>query len=105
MACYEINYRIKNLFIRVEMTMYFIELVLPAELNEKIVHWKNFMNDRYHCKVGLKSPAHITFIPPFWMEEDREASLLADLDDIAKTLTPFTIKTKNFSAFKPRTIF
>ena len=85
--------------------MYFIALVLPAELNEKILHWKNFMNDRYHCKVGLKSPPHITFIPPFWMEEDRETSLLADVDSIGRTLTPFTIKTKNFSAFKPRTIF
>jgi len=85
--------------------MYFIALVLPEELNKKVLHWKNFMQDRYNCKVGLKSPAHITFVPPFWMEEVRETLLLADIDSIAITTSPFIIKTKNFSAFKPRTIF
>ena len=87
------------------MTMYFIALVLPADLDQKVLHWKNLMHDRYHCKVGLKSPAHITLIPPFWMEEDRQALLLADVDSIAGSMSPFIIKTKNFSAFKPRTIF
>ena len=85
--------------------MYFIALVLPAHLDQKVLHWKNFMHERYSCKVGLKSPAHVTLIPPFWMEEDRQGSLLADLDSLAGRMSPFIIKTKNFSAFKPRTIF
>jgi len=85
--------------------MYFIALVLPEELNKEVLYWKNFMHNRYNCKVGLKSPAHITLIPPFWMEEERQNSLLADVAIIAGIISPFTIKTKNFSAFKPRTIF
>ena len=85
--------------------MYFIALVLPGDLNKKVLQWKNFMHDRYDCKVGLKSPAHITLIPPFWMEESSEILLLADTDSLAITLSPFIIKTKSFSAFKPRTIF
>ena len=87
------------------MTMYFIALVLPEELNKKVLHWKNFMRERYDCKVGLRSPAHITFVPPFWMEEERETFLLNYIDRIAIATAPFIIKTKNFSAFKPRTIF
>ncbi len=85
--------------------MYFIALVLPAKLNEKILHWKNYLHDRFHCKVGLKSPAHITLIPPFWMEEQSEASLLGDVNHIANVISSFIIRTKSFSAFKPRTIF
>ena len=87
--------------------MYFIALVLPGELNEKVLHWKNFMHDRYDCKVGLKSPAHITLIPPFWMEESSETLLLADIDALAITLSPFiiihmkTLKTKHFLYSKP----
>lgn len=39
------------------------------------------------------------------MKEDRQALLLADVDSITGSMSPFIIKTKNFSAFKPRTIF
>ncbi len=87
------------------MTMYFIALVLPPSLNEKVLHWKNFMHQRHQCKIGLKSPAHITLVPPFWMEEEQEKLLLPDVDGLAKILSPFIVRTKNFSAFKPRTIF
>lgn len=87
------------------MTMYFIALVLPENLNEKVLHWKNYMHQQYQCKVGLKSPAHITLIPPFWLEEVKENELMQHTDTVAKDLSPFSIKTKNFSSFKPRTIF
>jgi 2'-5' RNA ligase len=63
------------------------------------------MFDKYGSKVGLKSPAHITLIPPFWMEGDKERSLISDIDSINSRHQPFRISTNNFSAFKPRTIF
>ena len=88
-----------------KMTMYFIALVLPKSLDEKVLYWKNYMYQHYGCRVGLKSPAHITIVPPFWMQEENEKMLLADIDDLAITFSPFSIRTKNFSAFKPRTIF
>ena len=87
------------------MTMYFIALVLPSALNEKVLYWKNFMHQRYDCKIGLKSPAHITLIPPFWIAEDKESELFHDVGQLSKKFLPFIVKTKNFSAFKPRTIF
>lgn len=63
------------------------------------------MQEHYGCKVALKSPAHITLLPPFWMHPSLEEKLLADTDAIAQSSLPFTIITHNFSAFKPRTIF
>jgi 2'-5' RNA ligase len=87
------------------MEMYFIAQVLPAELNEKILLYKQFMFERYRCSVGLKSPAHITLIAPFWEDAEKENDLVNDMDLISRNQFPFTVNTMNFAAFKPRTIF
>lgn len=87
------------------MQMYFIAIVLPEDINEKVVKYKNMMLEKYNCKVGLKSPAHITLIPPFWMDDEKEEQLIADINSLSKQLHPFSISTNNFSAFKPKTIF
>ncbi|RYY98284.1 MAG: 2'-5' RNA ligase family protein [Chitinophagaceae bacterium] len=87
------------------MDMYFTALVLPAELNEQILPLKRRMQERYGCTVGLKSPAHITLLPPFWMHPTLEQELRADLDSFAATRAPLAVHTRNFSAFRPRTIF
>jgi len=63
------------------------------------------MLDRFNCKVGLKSPAHITFIPPYWMLPDKEDALIQRVDSICSEIPNFTILTSNFASFKPRTIF
>lgn len=85
--------------------MYFIAVVLPFHLNELIQEHKTWMQEKYGCKVGLKSPAHITIAPPFWMEETKEKALFHDMETIAQQLPAFSLATANFSAFKPRTIF
>jgi 2'-5' RNA ligase len=85
--------------------MYFIAIVLPQHLDEKILPYKKLVLEKFDCKVGLKSPAHITIIPPFWMEDEKEAGLLHDTDNLCSGIHSFQIVTKNFSAFKPRTIF
>ena len=85
--------------------MYFVAIVLPQHLNEKVLRYKQMMFDKYNCKVGLKSPAHITLVPPFWMEDKKEQQLISDIDSLSNHLHPFHISTNNFSAFKPRTIF
>ena len=87
------------------MQMYFIAIVLPDELNKKVLRWKHFMHERFGCEVGLKSPAHITLVQPFWMQQEKEHQLIADMDAISSLASPFTIDTRNFSTFKPRTIY
>ena len=87
------------------MQMYFMAIVLPSSLNERILTFKQMMLEEYNCKVGLKSPAHITIIPPYWMHPDKEAGLLQLLDHHCQGFSSFPIQTKHFSAFKPRTIF
>jgi 2'-5' RNA ligase len=85
--------------------MYFIAIVLPQNINEKVLKYKNKMLEKYNCKEGLKSPSHITLVPPFWMEDEKEDQLIADINSVSSYLHPFNISTDNFSTFQPRTIF
>jgi 2'-5' RNA ligase len=87
------------------MQMYFVAIVLPQSLDEKILSYKKSMFKIYGCKVGLKSPAHITLVPPFWMETEKEPQLKHDITAVSSSVSTFTITTNNFSAFKSRTLF
>lgn len=86
------------------MPQYFVAIVLPQELDKKIIVFKQMMLEKYQCTVGLKSPAHITLLPPFWMDENKETKLL-DLLSPLKNQRPFEISTTGFSSFPPKTIF
>lgn len=87
------------------MNMYFIALLAPGEINQQVLKWKNFFKERYECTVALKSTAHITIIPPFWMNEDLENDLLNSLREFSIAKTKFEITLQNFAAFPPKVIF
>jgi len=87
------------------MNMYFIAIVAPEEINQRVLKWKNYFKDNFECTVALKSPAHITLIPPFWMQEDLENDLVNSIKDFSITKNKFEISLKDFAAFKPKVIF
>ena len=87
------------------MEMYFIALVAPPAINEKVLTWKQKMQQEYNCRVALKSPAHITLIPPFWMSKTIEQNLQAALNEFSKKKVAFTVSLCNFNFFEPRVIF
>ncbi|HVG12187.1 MAG TPA: 2'-5' RNA ligase family protein, partial [Flavisolibacter sp.] len=87
------------------MTLYFTALVLPETLNARILPLKQHMFTEYGCRVGLNSPAHITLLPPFKMDKRMEEELVRSVDELSVSLAPIDVKTANFSAFPPRTIF
>ncbi len=85
--------------------MYYLAVVLPLALNDKILVLKQWIKERWGCTVALKSPAHITLVPPFWMAVEKESALRCDMETVSQTLTAFALSTDNFSAFRPRTLF
>ncbi|HEY2721217.1 MAG TPA: 2'-5' RNA ligase family protein [Chitinophagaceae bacterium] len=85
--------------------MYFIAVVAPKEINEEVLNWKLFMKDRFDCSVALRSPAHITLIPPSWMEETLEKKLMEAITNFSIERWQFKIEVRNFAAFKPRVIY
>lgn len=85
--------------------MYFVALILPKHLDQRILAWKQQLHERFGCKVGLKSPAHITVLSPFWMPAEDEAALIGELEMLAVGVQAFSLRTQNFSSFGERTLF
>lgn len=85
--------------------MYFVALVCPPPLNEKILRYKLWMRDQFGCVVAMKSPAHITLIPPFWLPDSEEEKLLDALQSFASTIGELTIPLNGFSHFRKRVLF
>ena len=52
--------------------MYYVALVCPNEIDEVINRFKVWMKDRFGCKAAMKSPAHITLVAPFWLEDKKQ---------------------------------
>ena len=87
------------------MEMYFVAVLLPPKIDDKVKVYKNWMKEKWNCKVGLKSPAHITIIPPFWMNAHFENKLVNAIATISSAQQTFEMQTTGFDAFKPRTLF
>ena len=87
------------------MNMYFVALVCPEEINQQVLKWKLWMKENHGCEVALRSPAHITLVPPFWMIPELEDQLLGSLSAFSMTQQSFPVQLHNFSRFTPRVIF
>ncbi len=80
---------------------YFIAITLPEPLRSEIENLKRHISVTYHTKSVLKSPAHITIIPPFFWGNETE--LLEELNEF--TCPPFTIQLKNYQRFNQRVVY
>ncbi|MDW8419172.1 MAG: 2'-5' RNA ligase family protein [Chitinophagales bacterium] len=85
--------------------MYYAAVVCPQEINSRIENFKNYMHERYGCTHALKSPAHITLIPPFYFDSNDELKLKEKLREVNKTLKPFEITLSGFGCFNQRVIY
>lgn len=85
--------------------MYFVAILCPDELDKKIFQFKQWMKEGFGCMVAKKSPAHITLIPPFWLEEEREKGLLQTLNNFQTDMDELEIQLNGFSHFGKRVLF
>jgi 2'-5' RNA ligase len=85
--------------------MYYLALLAPEEINTAVLKWKYFFRDNYGCTAALKSPAHITLIPPFWMKEELEEELKTAIQQFCQNQKKFPAQVSGFSCFPPKVIF
>ena len=85
--------------------MYFLAILTPQEVNARVLEWKYYMREHFGCVVAMRSPAHITLIPPFWMNEELETSLTTDVQSFSAQQQSFKIELEDFDAFRPKVIF
>lgn len=87
------------------MNMYYFAILSPDDINTQALKWKQYFKDKFDCSAALRSPAHITLIPPFWMMPESEPDLINAISEFSQTAVSFEIQLKDFSAFKPKVIF
>lgn len=85
--------------------MYFAAIVCPPELDKKILDFKTWMKEQFGCVVALRSPAHITLVPPFWLAETREPELLQSIGSFINNMSMLEIQLDNFSHFNKKVLF
>lgn len=85
--------------------LYFMAILTPEEVSTDITAAKNYIARQYHSEAALKSPPHITLVPPFHFESTRETELFRVTDEFAKENERFDCEIKDYGAFIPRVIF
>jgi len=86
-------------------SMYFIAVLCPPELDKKVLKYKLWMKKNFGCTVAMKSPAHITLVPPFWLENKEEPVLMKALLSFSTDIGELTILLNGFGHFDKRVLF
>ncbi len=86
-------------------TMYFVGIICPPEIEELVLKFKNWMKEHYRCIVALKSPSHLTLVPPFWCGIEKETELLETIQSFQPGKKEWEIRLNGFSHFINRVIF
>lgn len=82
-----------------------IAIVPPEPVYSEIRKEQEDIASRWGPERALRTPPHITIIPPLLLNADEVGWLYGIAYAIAGTQTPFPIQLKNYSSFKPRVIF
>lgn len=85
--------------------MYFIALIPTVPLREQISALKLAFSKSYHTVHALKSPPHITLIPPFSFKNKDEKRITKLLLEFVNSYTSFEVSITGFGSFKARVVY
>lgn len=83
------------------MKLYFLALLPDQGIQDEVTGFKQLAQERFGTSQALKSPAHITLIPPFRTEQTDFSAL----QPMARAQDPFTVQLCHFDRFGSRVIF
>ncbi len=92
-------------FMKPSKTLYFIAILPPEDVRNIISGLKEYMKENYKAAHALKSPPHITLIPPFrWPETDQDI-IIREIERFSEKEKAFTVTLKDYGAFPPRVLY
>jgi 2'-5' RNA ligase len=86
-------------------SLYFLAIIPPEDISIIVTALKTEAKTKFGSKHALKSPPHITIVPPFWLAEDQLLGLEAVITDSVKSQEIFSLNLNGFSCFTPRVIY
>lgn len=82
-------------------TLYFIALLPDSIIQEEVTAYKQTAHARFGSGHALKSPPHVTLVPPFRTERTAFSAIQA----VADEQVAFPVDLRNFDRFGHRVIF
>lgn len=94
--------QIKTLYSK---SLYFLAFVANEEISAEVLEFKKIASHKFRSSRALNSPAHITFLPPFFYDNDSISDLENELQEIIKGFKSSTIFYDGFGHFGKKVIF
>jgi 2'-5' RNA ligase len=88
-----------------EFHLYFYALIPPEDIQSYVSGVKMDFKERFESVHALKSPPHITLIPPFRYKSVSEDQLIKTLDNFTFQESKLNLSLKDFGFFPPRVVF
>lgn len=85
--------------------LFFIALLPAEDIQAEVTRFKEYAAEHFGSARALRSPPHLTLIPPFNWPEGRVGELGEALEPFAAQERPFPLRLHNFNCFAPRVIF
>lgn len=85
--------------------MFYFALVCPPAIEERILPLKHWVRDHHGSRTALKSPSHITLVPPFWWPLDKQEMLDENSRAFRFGIPGLDIRLHGFGHFGKRVIF
>jgi 2'-5' RNA ligase len=85
--------------------LYFAALVPPQAVKEEVRNLKLEIKEKVGAAHALKLPAHITLIPPVWLQIEQEKPFVEAIREVSKIQHSFPLELKDFGRFDQRVIF
>lgn len=85
--------------------LYFAALVPSQAVKEEVRNLKLEIRERVGAAHALKLPAHITLVPPVWLQNEKEPSLVDAIRGVTEKQLCFPVKLQGFGRFDQRVIF
>ena len=85
--------------------MFYFGLVCPSEVEDRVRLLKQWVRDRYGSKTAMKSPAHITLVPPFWWPTDRVETLQEMAGQFRFAISGLDLRLNGYGHFRKRVIY
>lgn len=86
-------------------SLYFIALIPDADIEQELHEFKLELFEKYQCKAALKSPAHITLIPPFTWANFQAEKIIEIFKYFHPSIQPFDITVEGFDTFGTQVFF
>ena len=85
------------------MKKWFFAILPPHSISAEIIAFQEELKEQYGFEHALKTPPHLTIIPPFQSEFHPLEQFCKQLE--SERFDPFVIQLDGFEAFPPRVIF